>query len=174
MHRDTQIRGRASARRRRTSLQSLSITRESTSTASRELLVPAKSRSSLSEGRSIPTTATSNRSPRTAQTGDLITVLICGVPRGSASVAACFSLAFAGTDEFTKIAICRSSRPVRFPRRIRVSSCASLFVLPRAPCDVTADDFLHDLGGTAVDCLDAAVDVRPRDRVFHHVAVSSV
>ena len=37
-------------------------------------------RGELSEGRSIVTLATSNRSPLTAQTGDPSPVLICGVP----------------------------------------------------------------------------------------------
>ncbi len=36
------------------------------------------------------------------------------------------------------------------------------------------DDLLHDLVGATVDALDARIDERLRDRVFHHVAVAAV
>jgi hypothetical protein len=41
---------------------------------------------------------------------------------------------------------------------------------PQAP----ADDLLHDLGGPSEDCLNSRVQVRARDRIFEHVAVTPV
>src|ERR1700731_102531 len=40
--------------------------------------------------------------------------------------------------------------------------------------EILGDDRLHDLGGSAVDRLDAGVDERARHRVLPHIAVAAV
>ena len=46
--------------------------------------------------------------------------------------------------------------------------------VPRSDAQASADDFLHNLGGTAVDGLHTRVEIRARNRVFAHVAVAAV
>src|ERR1044071_2730035 len=51
---------------------------------------------------------------------------------------------------------------------------ASVMVFSFNSSERAADQLFHDLVGAAVNLLDAAVGIEPRDRVFPHVAVAAV
>lgn len=91
----------------------------------------------MSVGRSTVTIATSNRSPLTAQTGDLITVLICGVPQIGVwrPVALCFQRRMVRA-EYRSAVSCTywaaPDEPDRYVRTLRTLSrpirCAKVYL----------------------------------------------
>src|SRR5271155_2922112 len=83
------------------------------------------------------------------------------------AAAAMFSIGFVGI----AAAFVTSSGSFRRPE---IGNYVAPDAIPRLDAEAAADDFLHDLGGAAVDRLHPRVEICTCDRVFAHVPVTAV